>query len=166
MADLVTPRHMNEAIAAFEGWQLVSIGYFGSRDGGEDDETDWQVENEAWLEKVDLSEVGRYFVNVQKDEFVEEGDLDYMKDWNHMMRVVIKISEMERGRFGFTIDPFSITIMDYSSGVQEPVLEVNKDIEQELIDVYADAVYNFVQWFSSQPSFKEQPKIVKNGKRT
>jgi hypothetical protein len=79
--------NMNEVIARFDGWELITVGYFGKRGYGDiDDETDWQVQNREWMDKVDLQNVGRYFVKIKEDKFIEYRDLKYHSDWNWLHR--------------------------------------------------------------------------------
>lgn len=77
-------------LMAILGFNLVEVGYVGS-----DDETDWQKENEDWMEKMEICSVGEYFVNQKTDESVElfSGDysmhVDFLTDWNWIMRLAV-----------------------------------------------------------------------------
>lgn len=156
-----------EKIAAFEGWQLVSIGYCGRRDGRDDDETEWQIANKGWLEKMGINSVGKYFVNIKEDKFIEqfneheEDNLNYYTNWNHMMRVVQHISKIQRGRFGFTIDPWSIDIFDYRQNPEKRIVQVHVDKDEPLNETYFHAVVAFIDWFNAQLKKNEsQTKAV------
>lgn len=76
----------NTIIAGFMGFEKITIGYFGT-----EDETEWQKENEDWLEHNGLDSVGEYFVNVEEDKWFESKDIKYHTSWDWIMPVLIEI---------------------------------------------------------------------------
>ena len=51
------------------GRESVSVDYSGT-----EWESKWQVENKAWMDKVDLVSVGEYYVNVPQDFYIVQAD--------------------------------------------------------------------------------------------
>lgn len=80
----------NDLIAQFMGYEKVTIGYI---DGVS--ETQWQRENQDWLDKVGLDYIGDYYVNMSENKYfnVCGNDLWY-GEWNNLMTVVEKIDSM------------------------------------------------------------------------
>lgn len=76
----------NEAIARFMEFEFVTIEYFGTKY-----ESKWQVENEKWMNKVELDSVGHYWVNIKEDKFIPEHELDYHSSWESIMPVIKKV---------------------------------------------------------------------------
>ena len=79
----------------------------------------------------------------------------YHSSWDLLMPVVEKIEKLENGRFGFTIDPWGIDIIDYKGvydGHREQVIvNVNREpSESTLLNDYYDAACQFIQWYNKQ----------------
>jgi hypothetical protein len=57
------------------GWESFTMGYWGTtqRDHYPYHENERQTELEAWLEKVDLQEIGHFFIDVENDFHVGVG---------------------------------------------------------------------------------------------
>lgn len=91
MSDII---EMDKTLAEFDGWSLGTVGYYGQRDGEIDDETDWQVENRAWLDQMEIESVGRYWVKIAENKYYEYHDLRYHKDWNLIMPVWVKFRDL------------------------------------------------------------------------
>ena len=54
----------NDLIAKFMGYDKVTIGYFEG-----ESETQWQRDNQDWLDKVGLENIGDFYVNVLENKF-------------------------------------------------------------------------------------------------
>lgn len=80
-----TVEQMNEVIARFDGWDKVRVGYYGEHNKDfEWNETEWQVKNCMWMDKVGLSDIGEFYVKVNEDEFLPVEDLRYHENWNEL----------------------------------------------------------------------------------
>ena len=90
-----------EELVSFLGLKLVKIGWYDDPDP-EDAATDWQYQHKEWLNKVNLTEVGWYFVNVDKDYYIKAELLNFLKNgsqpkiryihnWNVMMEVIVAV---------------------------------------------------------------------------
>lgn len=135
-----TISEMNEAIAVFIGFEKVRIGYFGCKDGDpEYDETDWQVANEKWLEKMGIENTGYYVVNVNGNEWYQWCDVEYHTSWDWLMPVVEKIKAIVRE--------------EKDSG-EKKSLPRWVPIQNELCNVNITnvhyCVYKFIQWYNQQ----------------
>lgn len=89
----MTLSEQNILIAKFMGFELIRVGYVGQNDGDVDDETDWQRENDRWLDEVGISSVGRYIVNVPEKKWFLWEDVRYDESWEWLMPVGEKIFE-------------------------------------------------------------------------
>ena len=80
----------NDLIAKFMGYDKVTIGYFEG-----ESETQWQRDNQDWLDKVGLENIGDFYVNVLENKFftVYGNELCY-REWNNLMKVIEKIEDM------------------------------------------------------------------------
>lgn len=80
-----------DAIATFMGYTLVKIGYFGTRT-----KTKWQVDNEKWMDKVGLDNIGNFWVNIKEDKFIDADNegLHYHSSWDSLMPVIEKINQL------------------------------------------------------------------------
>ena len=80
----------NDLIAEFMGYEKVTIGFFHG-----DSETQWQRENQDWMDRVGLDYVGDYYVNVSENKFynISNAELWY-GEWNNLMSVVEMIESM------------------------------------------------------------------------
>jgi hypothetical protein len=88
-SDTPTIEQKKDEISRFMGYEKVCVGYFES-----DSETQWQRNNAAWMNKVGITNVGWYAVNVKEDNWVEWKDIKYHESWEQLMPVIIKISKM------------------------------------------------------------------------
>lgn len=145
-----TIEYKNAIIARFMGYKRVEVGYSGT-----EEETEWQRNNEEWINKVGITLVGHYFVNVPNDEWIPCDDIHYHDSWDALMPVVEKIETIENKRFGVCIDVLDTMIMDY---------KVPHDIGEKIVvqtDIYPDngdtkisithaAVYQFITWLNQQ----------------
>jgi len=68
--------------------------------------------------------------------------------WEYLMPVLEKIEKMG---YGFTIDPWSIQIIEYLSGEENEILMYQKDTELTWKQNYYFAVIDFLKWFKLNP---------------
>jgi outer membrane phospholipase A len=139
----------NAFIAKFMGYKRVTVGYSGT-----EEETGWQRDNEQWMNKVGITMVGHYYVDVDNDEWVHCEDVNYDKSWDALMPVVEKIEAME----------WCIRIENWPKKFKSPYKELYSvwmwlDPEEcPEIQTYSDskieavynAVYQFITWYNSQ----------------
>lgn len=136
---------MNEVIARFEGYEKVTVNYFGDID-----ETDWQRKYEKWMEKVGIESIGDYIVNVEKDKWFEWNDVAYHREWNWLMPVVEKIHALA-------------VAGDAINAITEQAI-FTFSIFAPLKDVYT-AVYQFITWFNQQPKTNNPKPMTQEQKR-
>jgi hypothetical protein len=81
----------NALLIKFMGYEFVTIGYWG-----QSDETQWQRDNDEWMEKNDLNNVGDYLINKDTNHIIEleYEKIDYDKDWKWLMAIVKKLETM------------------------------------------------------------------------
>ncbi len=79
----------NKLIAEFLGFEKVRIGYFD-----DSSETKFQKENEDYLEKIELEEVGTFMLNRATDKFYLWSEVDYHKSFDRLMPVFYKIEDI------------------------------------------------------------------------
>lgn len=133
------------------GWEHVTVGYFG-----EEDETEWQRQNEDWMDKVGMDSIGDYWVNIQGNRFLPADSLCYHESWNELMPVVEKISLMnypDEPTFPDEEDYVPDTAYPRTFGMisrngqfmvrlnRQPLFEADT-----LIEAAWKAVVDFVQW--------------------
>jgi len=154
----------NKLISEFMGYKFVTIGYFG-----QPDETGWQIENREWMDKMDISNVGDYYVNVSKDTWFEAEDIQYHSSWDWLMPVVEKIesfwnpyydnciyNEHEFSAFEITNNYISIGTAGFKNDVRkefywhEEILlkEKSDQLKRHLV---FQACIQFIQWYNQQP---------------
>ena len=82
--------NQNELIAEFMGFTKVTIDYVDT-----EYETQWQKDNQDWIEKMEIDSVGDYYVNVPENKFFDTEDgLKYDTSWDWLIPVVEKIEKM------------------------------------------------------------------------
>lgn len=95
MTEQLTIKQQNEIIARFMGYEKVRIGYYGCKDGDpETDETEWQVKNEDWCNKMGIEDIGDYIVNIRTNKWHEWKDVKYNSDWSWFMPVWDKFIDL------------------------------------------------------------------------
>lgn len=140
-SDTPTINLQNEVIAQFEGYEKVFVGYFDSEGNGLDvDQTEWQLENEKWLEKVGIANVGWYAVNVKEDKWHEWENVKYHTSWDWLMPVVEQI------RKGISFRTFEIDYQLFyedkkASSIFHLYIYASRDTVHE-------AVHQFIQWYN------------------
>jgi ABC-type Fe3+/spermidine/putrescine transport system ATPase subunit len=131
----------NESIANFMGYENVTVGYYG-----EDDETEWQRQNEEWMDKVGMEDIGNYWVNIKENRFYEVEELQYHSSWDWLMPVVQKI---EASGFEIDICQNKCLIMNDVKNIPEPITKENLPYEkryegQSSGETKIEAVFNCV----------------------
>ena len=144
----------NIAIAKFMGFEAVQVGYADT-----EEETEWQRNHEEWMEKVGLTQVGRYIVNVKENIFYEWSDMKYHSSWDWLMPVVDKLEQVEV-KNGIIIRTcadvkilYKACIIEYNadeeSGDKNEDVEIHANGETKLEAVYK-AIYQFIQWYNNK----------------
>lgn len=96
------------AFAEYMEFEIVEVGYFGM-----DDETQWQRENEEWMEQVGIESVGVYAVDKILNEWHEYDDLKYTTSWDWILKVWYKASTEIFGQPELT-SKCAMTILDFN----------------------------------------------------
>jgi hypothetical protein len=79
------------------------------------------------------------------------GQLKFHSSWDWLMPVVAKIETIEFGRFGFTVDPWSIEIIDYFEN-EKSIVNIAKEWEkgvdrnEYILSLNYEAVTAFLEW--------------------
>jgi hypothetical protein len=71
----------------------------------------------------------------------------YDTSWDWLMPVVEKIEQLG---FGFTVDPFGIEIIDYTTGKEEVRVRYINDDNYPKIEQYYASVTEFITWYNNQ----------------
>jgi len=151
MSNEPTIAEMNRAICEFMGWEYVRVGYFDSKDGDiEYDESKWQVDNEHWMDKVGMENVGYYIVNVKENKWHQWDDVKYHSSWDWLMPVGKRIRDL-LGDMLSKRPPHTACMGD--------VIEVDITCALHEYDIKKvhEAIYVFIQWLNKQQS-NEQTK--------
>lgn len=69
-------------------WELLTVGYFGT-----EDETRRQIELENWLDKVGIESVGYYWIDVEKDVWMNRQHWNPTENIAQAWQVVNKLLE-------------------------------------------------------------------------
>ncbi len=80
----------NELIAKFMGYEKVRVGYWDDNDP-DDGETQWQRDNNKWLEAHQIYNVGLYAVNLKENTWYHWEELNFHLSWDWLMPVIQKI---------------------------------------------------------------------------
>lgn len=102
---------MNRVIAEYQGYEMVTVNYCD-----DPDETEWQRQNELWMEQVGMESVGDYYVKVHENKWMEVDDAMYHEDWRLLMPVYHTIREQA---FAFRDNPEACKLFEK---IQEQVL--------------------------------------------
>lgn len=147
---------MNEVIARFDGYEKVTVTYFGDID-----ETEWQRKYFKWMNKVGIEYVGDYIVNVEKDKWFKWNDVAYHRDWEWLMSVVEKIENVALDNKGGFILRSAAQVKIYYQAcriIYTPDEESGDNNEEIIIqtkgrtkiEAVHKAVFKFIQWFNQQ----------------
>jgi hypothetical protein len=154
----MTIQEQNKLIAEFMGYEIVRIGYYDCHDGDEWDETEWQVVNREWLDKMCIDSVGDYVANVSENKIHEWEDVKYHSDWSWIMPVVEKIESVEVDQANEIIIRTSANVKifhkaciieyepDEELGDQNDETTIMTKAETKMEAVYS-AVIQFIQWY-------------------
>lgn len=140
----------NDLIAKFMGYDKVTIGYFEG-----ESETQWQRDNQDWLDKVGLENIGDFYVNVLENKFftVYGNELCY-REWNNLMKVIEKIEDMGYLTSITKYKPEALRVMGIGAPTHlcsiwgtnfKPVFD--GDGETKLDAVYQSVVM-FIEWYN------------------
>lgn len=131
MSNNPTPEQMNEVIAVFDGKVKHDDGKYAYP----------------------------YFTDENSKGFYYPFQLEYHSSWDWLMPVVRKIEQIENGRFGFTVDPWEVVIIDYGGcydGKREvEIVSIHREREPDdkhevLLRDYYEAVTKFFEWYNKQ----------------
>ena len=82
--------------------------------------------------------------------------LDYDSNWSSLMPVVEKIQTMENGRFFIHVDPWSMTVIDYSQSPEVDIIKTESHPgEDRLKERYFDIVTQFIEWYNKNVALNE-----------
>lgn len=142
----MTTEEKNRLIAEFMGFQKVCVGYSGCREGHQDDETDWQVDNEKWMSKMGIEQVGEYIVDVPNDLVHEWDTVRYHESWDWLMPVVERIQHS-----GCLVDIHIYS--DTTCRIQKP-LKVPPSFSVQgrgktPIEAAYNAIVEFITWYNA-----------------
>lgn len=140
----------NDLIAKFMGYDKVTIGYFEG-----ESETQWQRDNQNWLDKVGLENIGDYYVNVLENKFFTVyGNELWYGEWNNLMNVIEKIENMGYLTSITKYNPQALKTMGFNAPTHlcsiwgtnfKPVFD--GDGETKIQAVY-DSVMMFIEWYN------------------
>lgn len=139
----------NDLIAKFMGYDKVTIGYIEG-----ESETQWQRDNQNWLDKVGLENIGDYYVNVLENKFFTVyGNELWYGEWNNLMNVIEKIENMGYLTSITKYNPQALKTMEFNApthlcsiwGANKPVFD--GDGETKIQAVY-DSVMMFIEWYN------------------
>jgi hypothetical protein len=134
--------YANAIIAKFMGYNIVDIGYSGT-----EEETEWQRNNEEWMNKVGLTQVGRYIVNVNENIFHFLDDIKYHSSWDWLRPVWDKFRDLK-----FKEETAMKLHLNY-------VARLAQDIAYGTIEEVHHNLYISIQWYNKQQSNEQQDKI-------
>lgn len=139
----------NDLIAKFMGYDRVTVGYLGC-----EDETQWQLDNQKWMEKVELESVGDYYVNIPNDEYynIEYDELRY-DEWNNLMKVIEKIESMGFLTSLMTINPkplneIGFNVGSHVFGIYKGNLQFDNENESSKMGAVYDTIIKFIEWYN------------------
>jgi len=92
----------NELLAEFMGYEVVTVGYSGTNS-----ETQWQRDNEQFMEDIGIRSVGKYAIHKLDNSWEEFENLNYNLSWDCLIPVCAKwdsipfeeFSDLERKRY-------------------------------------------------------------------
>lgn len=124
---------MNYTINKFMGCEKVAVAYSGS-----EEETEWQRNNEDWMDKVGITQVGDYAVNVKDNKWYRWEDVKYHTSWDWLIPVIKKIKGMH----------LDILKQSYVLDYMHAAAQMNSGlISLDIVKAHA-GVYKFLQWYN------------------
>lgn len=92
--------------------------------------------------------------------YYEKDLFKYHESWQHLMPVLVKVETIENGRFGFSVDPWEIEIIDYANN-ETQILCISRDNDngrRNLLNDFYEAIYLFIEWYNKNKGV-ENPVI-------
>jgi hypothetical protein len=126
----------NRMIAAFMGYEFVTVGYFDT-----EDETQWQRENREWMDEVGIEDVGDYFVDTKDNSWFPAEEADYHKSWDALMPVVEKIESL-----GYNVDICQTTVDIFKKTNWNDEVVCKKEASK--LEAVYSAVLSFLKWYN------------------
>jgi len=154
--------NQNELIAEFMGFTKVTIDYVDT-----EYETQWQKDNQDWIEKMEIDSVGDYYVNVPENKFFDTEDgLKYDTSWDWLIPVVEKIEKMGGETVLFKFNHISQQSPGYT-GLHLFTIDNGNELFENDGDSKKEAVYKtvvkFIEWFNyDNEENGEEIKLEKN----
>ena len=75
-------------------------------------------------------------------------DLKYHSDWNWLMEVIVHIQTIEKDRFYISVDPWSMTVVDYIDSPENEVVTCQFDYDESLNMRYFNTILEFIDWYN------------------
>lgn len=135
----------------FLGYELVEVDYFGW-----EDETQWQKENDAWMDKMGINSVGHYFVIVEADKWEKVGYFDPLKSKKANSWIMEAIEKMNLLNFPVYIFPDAIMIKENNTISSSSIVNV-KYKRAEMLSGIHKAVMQFIALYN-----EKQKKMIKS----
>ena len=136
------------------GYEKVTVGYSGEKNNEEWAETQWQIDNDLWLDEVRLTDVGDYYVNVSKNEFFKIDRMElWYGEWNNLMEVIDKIESMGFLTSLMTVNPKPLQEIGFSVGshvfgIYKGNLQFDNDNESTKKCAVYDTIIKFINWYN------------------
>jgi hypothetical protein len=143
----------NRMIAAFMGYEFVTVGYFDT-----EDETQWQRENREWMDEVGIEDVGDYFVDTKDNSWFPAEEADYHKSWDALMPVVEKIEkegcEVVIGSQMEWINDDQDIVWHQDVSICQDIQEICNVTAKTKIEAVYSAVLSFLKWYNENQNHK------------
>jgi hypothetical protein len=123
----------NATIAKYMGYILVDVGYAGS-----EEETEWQMNHEEWMNKVGMTQIGRYIVNVNENTWHPWEDVKYHSSWDWSRPVWLKFRELN----------FKVAHRRWMHETFKDRLIA--DLTNGTIAEFHEGLYRAIQWYNKQ----------------
>ena len=76
--------------------------------------------------------------------------LSYHESWDSLMSVFYKIESLENGSWKFSIDPWEVQIIDYSTGNEEVRAREERSKSGYLLPTIYETIVQFITWYNTQ----------------
>lgn len=140
----------NKKIAQFMGYTYFPHNMEGIKDPG------WKTTADTSIFRK-FNDSYTFIKSVKGDDFVKRkylcrghNDLKYDVDWNWIMEVVEKVQTIENGRFYLSVDPWSITIFDYSNSPELEIVKCEFEYNVTLNMRYFNTILEFINWYNKK----------------
>src|ERR1044072_3839682 len=94
-----------------------------------------------------LTAIGELFQYTKGEKYLIN-EMEFDSSWGWLMPVVEKIESLHNKAYAFTVDPWSIVIIEYMSGNEIEIVHVTRE-ESKLMDDYFEAVTKFLDWYET-----------------